>query len=122
MWNTLSMGQKNRQGEHSQLNLDNKMVVQYEQPEVDEHCYVHLLWLYLSKLSECSFQEDIMYRKAHASFSAMVHDEPWYTKNPVVHNALIISEPLPSVETFRQCHIKSGDGDVRLSVKGELNF
>ena len=47
-------GSKNRPGDSYQLNLDNKVVVQCAQPDLGERCHVFLLWLYLSKLSECA--------------------------------------------------------------------
>lgn len=80
-------GSKNRPGGRHQLNLENKVVVQYAQPELGERCHVHLLRLYLSKLPECAFQEDVFYWKARGSIPDAA-DLPWYTRNVLGHNVL----------------------------------
>ena len=54
-------GSKNRPGGSHQVNLDSKVVTQYAQSELGERCHVFLLWLYLSKLSECAIQDDIFF-------------------------------------------------------------
>ena len=80
-------GSKNRAGGRKQLNLENKLVPQYAQPEMGERCHVSLLRSYLSKLPESAFERDIFYLKpkACAPFSPL---EPWYTNVALGHNTL----------------------------------
>ena len=68
---------KNRPGDRHQLNLENKVVVQYARPELGERYHVHLFRFYLSKLPECAFQEDIFYWKARSTIPEGA-DQPWY--------------------------------------------
>ena len=74
-------------GGHHQINSNNKVVVQYEQPELGECCYMYiqLLWFYLSKLPERAFQLVIFYWKAHVSIPASAIEQR-YMKNPFGHN------------------------------------
>ena len=79
-------GSKNRPGGSHQLNLDNKVVVQYAQPERGERCHVFLLRLYLSKLPECAVKEDIFYWRPRPGIPS--NSEPWFFKNAIGHNVL----------------------------------
>ena len=78
-------GSKNRPGGRHQLNLTNKVVVQYSHPELGSRCHVYLLRLYLSKLPEIAFQRDIFYWKALDKVPDSA-DQPWYSRSVVGHN------------------------------------
>lgn len=71
-------GSKNRPGGWHQLNLDNKVVIQYAQPLLGNCCHVY----YLSKLPKCAVEEDFFYWKPRKEIPP--DGEPWYTRN-VVH-------------------------------------
>ena len=79
-------GSKNRPGGRHQLNLENKVVVQYAQAQLGERCHVYLLKLYLSKLPKCAVEQDAFYWKPRKEIPP--DDEPWYTRNVVGHNVL----------------------------------
>ena len=80
-------GSKNRPGGRHQLNLENKVVVQYAQLDRGERCHVRMLRLYLSKLHESAFQEDVFYWKPRDNLPDSA-DEPWYTRKILGHNVL----------------------------------
>ena len=80
-------GSKNRSGGLSQLRIDNKCVPCYAVPEMTPQCLVFLLDLYLSKLPEFAFKQNILYcRPKHQ----VPKDEssPWYDAVAVGQNAL----------------------------------
>ena len=80
-------GSKNRPGGRHQLNLDNKTVVQYATSNNGERCHVYLLRLYISKLPESAFLQDIFYMKPKETTPACDSD-PWYCNRPMGHNVL----------------------------------
>ena len=80
-------GSKNRPGGCHQLNLENKVVIQYARPELGVRCHVYLLQLYLSKLPQSAFEQDIFYMKAKKTIPDSL-GEPWYAETPVGHNML----------------------------------
>ena len=80
-------GSKNRPGGRHQLNLENKVVVQYVCPELGEWCHVHLMKLYLPKLPSCAKELDAFYWNPKKNIPSG-DDEPWFTRNVVGHNTL----------------------------------
>lgn len=80
-------GSKNRPGGRHQLNVENKVVVQYAQPDLGERCHVYLLRLYLSKLPKCAIERDLFYWKA-CSCIPDDPDKPWFINQPIGHNTL----------------------------------
>ena len=95
-------GSKNRPGGRHQLNLENKVVVEYVCPELGERCHVHLLKLYLSKLPSCAKELDAFYWKPKKNIPSG-DDEPWFTRNVVGHNTL--DKMLKKM--FKDCGINS---------------
>ena len=80
-------GSKNRPGGRHQLNLENKVVIRYARPELGVRCHVYLFQLYLSKLPQSAFEQDIFYMKAKETIPDSL-SEPWYAETPVGHNTL----------------------------------
>ena len=66
------------------VHLDNKEVAHYANPLLSEKCFVHLIELYMLKLSPKAKEKDIFYCKPAVNF----HDRPWYTDSPIGHNML----------------------------------
>lgn len=81
-------GSKNRPGGRKQLNLDNKTVCQYAQPDLGEQCHVHLLKLYLSLLptDNPDIGKTAFYYKPLSKFNP--DSKPWYSSVPIGHNTL----------------------------------
>ena len=80
-------GSKNRPGGRHQLNLNNKTVVQYAQPQLGDRCHVFLLELYISKLPVSALEHNLFYMKPRARIPDSASD-PWYTAQPMGHNTL----------------------------------
>ena len=76
---------KKRPGGNKLLNLENKVVRFYSQPSLGEHCHVHPLKLYISKLPEASVKKDLFYCRLLKKFS---DDGPWYCNMSLGHNTL----------------------------------
>ena len=81
-------GSKNRPGGKKQLNLDNKSVRQYAQPDLGEQCHVHLLKLYLSLIptDDPDIGKKAFYYKPLSKF--IPKSKPWYSSVPIGHNTL----------------------------------
>ena len=88
-------GSKNQPGGSKQLNLENKMVRYYAQPQLGDHCHVSLLKLYISKLPPSLEGKDIFYCKPLKVIKNK--SQPWFTAVPIGHNTL--SSKLKSIFT-----------------------
>ena len=80
-------GSKNKVGGLAQLRLENKRVPCVAVPDMIPRCLVHLLDLYLNKLPQWAFDNDVLhYRpKQHTPVSDKI---PWYDVIPVGKNKL----------------------------------
>jgi len=76
---------KNRPGGSHQLNENNKIVTQFGKPELGDKCHVFSLELYLSKLPNSAFQNDVFYMEPKPSVSDSLAD-PWYMNLAIGHN------------------------------------
>ena len=56
-------GSKNRTGSSHQVHLDNKEVVHYANASLGNRCFVYMVELYMSKLSEKVIKKDLFYCK-----------------------------------------------------------
>lgn len=72
-------GSKNRNGGFFQLDVENKNVTIYRSESNGERCLVSLLDLYLSKLPQAAFEQDIFYCRPLDQYG---RDGPWYSKQP----------------------------------------
>ena len=52
---------KNRCGGFNQLNIENKVVEQFQDLRAGDHCHTYLLHLYLSKVPDKAIEQDIFY-------------------------------------------------------------
>ena len=80
-------GPKNRQGNFSSLNLQNKIVRQHQNTTNPERCHVQILDKYLSKIPKDTRAKDAFY------LTPLLHkpkdpSKPWYTTTPIGRNRL----------------------------------
>ena len=78
---------KTNSGTFQQLSVPNKVVPVYSCPEAGERCAVYLLDLYLSKLSQEAFTNDIFYLRPLEK-TPSDPNVPWYSAVPVGKNTL----------------------------------
>lgn len=76
---------KNKAGGLAQLRHENKRVPCIAVPDMTPRCLVHLLDLYLNKLPQWAFDNDVLYcrPKQHTPVSDKI---PWYDALPVGKN------------------------------------
>ena len=78
---------KNRCGGFNQLDIENKVVEQFQDLRAGDHCHTYLFHLYISKVPDKAIEQDIFYvcplPKIPAGPSA-----PWFTSVPVGRNTL----------------------------------
>ena len=75
---------KNRSGGFNQLNVENKVVHQYQDLTLGERCHVALLDAYFSKLPE----GDIFYVRPVSDAQFAANPEKWFTSLPIGKNSL----------------------------------
>jgi hypothetical protein len=80
-------GSKNQSGGLAELKVENKCVPCPAVPEKNPECLVFLLDLYLSKLPDYAFKEDILYCRPKA-YTPSDDSKPWYDPIPVGRNKL----------------------------------
>ena len=80
-------GSKNRQGNFSSLNLQNKIVRQHQNTTNPERCHVQILDKYLSKIPKEAQAKDVFYLTPVLN-KPKDPLKPWYTATPVGRNRL----------------------------------
>ena len=85
------MRSKNCPGGRHQLNLNNKCITQYAQPELGERCHMYLLKQYISKLPEKAAKQDQFYMKPVTELPASP-SAPWYCNSPLGHKSFKVVE------------------------------
>ena len=80
-------GSKNRQGNFSSLNLQNKIVRQHQNTTNPERCHVQILDKYLSKIPKEARAKDTFYLTPLLN-KPKDPSKPWYTVTPVGRNRL----------------------------------
>ena len=78
-------GSKNRQGGFATLNLENKVVRQYQNLSGSGACHVELLDKYLSKLPSKAKEKDVFYLTPNKLTD---DSKPWYSLVPIGRNRL----------------------------------
>ena len=77
---------KNRKGVVYQVHLDNKIVTYYADPSCGKKCFVYLMELYISKLSDKAKEKDLFYCKPKQKFNK--EESTWFYDVPLGHNTL----------------------------------
>ena len=80
-------GSKNRPGNFASLNLENKVVHQFENVKNPEKCHVRILDKYLSLIPQEAYKSDVFYLTPLASKPADP-SKPWFTTTPIGRNKL----------------------------------
>ena len=75
----------NRLGTYKQLHIPGKKVPVYSCPHAGERCHVHLVKLYLEKLSKDAFESDNFYVRPLEKYSP---SGPWFSAVPVRKHTL----------------------------------
>ena len=83
---------KTNNGTFKKLHVSNKVVPVFACPEVGERCAVYLLDLYLSKLPNEAFEQDVFYVRPLQNIPPDPA-KPWYAAVPVGKNTLKGSLP-----------------------------
>ena len=78
-------GSKNRQGNFSSLNLQNKIVRQHQNTTNPERCHVQILDKYLSKIPKEAQAKDVFYLTSLLN-KPKDPSKPWYSATPVGRN------------------------------------
>ena len=84
---TLMCIKKNRQGNFSSLNLQNKIVRQHQNTTNPERCHVQILDKYLSKIPKEAQAKDVFYLMPLLN-KPKDSSKPWYITTPVGRNRL----------------------------------
>ena len=72
----------NRSGGFNQLNVENKVVHQYQDLQAGNRCHTYLLHLYISKVPEKAIEQDVFYVCPLPKVSSDPL-APWYTSVPI---------------------------------------
>ena len=80
-------GSKNRTGGLKQLQMENKVVRQYESEDGGDRCHVHILDKYLQKVPKEALKKDAFYVKALTK-RPLDPIKPWFSAVPVGKNKL----------------------------------
>ena len=80
-------GSKNTSGGLAQLRIDNKCVPCYAVPDKNPACLVFLLDIYLNKLPQYAFANDVLYCRPKPK-TPVDASSPWFDAVPVGRNKL----------------------------------
>ena len=78
---------KNRCGGFNQLDIENKVVEQFQDLHAGDRCHTYLLHLYISKVPDKAIEQDIFYVRPLPKIPAGP-SAPWFTSVPVGRNTL----------------------------------